>query len=83
VFAILATLSSSLGFSYYGTTFAAYDATYGSIGAVIVLLTWMFLTGPFLLIGGERHAALAHASAEGKAPGEHAPGDGARHTVTR
>ena len=83
MFAILATLSTSLGFSYYVTNFAAYDATYGSIGAVIVLLTWMYLTGPFLLIGGEINAALAHASAEGKAPGEQAPGDGARHTVTR
>ena len=83
MFAILATLSTSLGFSYYVTNFAAYDATYDSIGAVIVLLTWMYLTGPFLLIGGEINAALAHASAEGKAPGEQAPGDGARHTVTR
>jgi len=82
VFAILATLSTSLGLSYYVTNFAAYDATYGSIGAVIVLLTWMYLTGLFLLIGGEINAELAHASAEGKAPGEQAPGDGERHKVT-
>jgi membrane protein len=79
VFAILATLSTSLGFSYYVTNFASYDATYGSIGAVIVLLTWMYLTGLFILIGGEINAELAHASAEGKAPGENAPGDGGLH----
>jgi len=82
VFAILATLLTSLGFSYYVTNFAAYDATYGSIGAVMVLLTWMYLRGLFLLVGGEINAELAHASAAGKAPGEQAPGDGARHTVT-
>ena len=70
VFAILVTLITSLGFSYYVTNFGSYDATYGSIGAVIVLLTWMYLTGLFLLVGGEINAAIAHASSEGKAPGE-------------
>jgi membrane protein len=79
VFAILATLSTSLGFSYYVTNLGAYDATYGSIGAVIVLLTWMYLTGLFLLIGGEINAELAHASAAGKTPAENAPGDGGLH----
>jgi hypothetical protein len=37
---------------------------------VIVLLTWMSLLGLFLLVGGEIKAAIAHASPEGKAPGE-------------
>jgi membrane protein len=79
VFAILAMLSTSLGFSYYVTNLGAYDATYGSIGAVIVLLTWMYLTGLFLLVGGEINAELAHASVAGKAPAENAPGDRGLH----
>ena len=59
VFAILATLITSLGFSYYVTNLGSYDATYGSIGAVIVLLTWMYLTGFFILVGGEINAEVA------------------------
>jgi membrane protein len=78
----LTTLRTSLGFSYYITNFAAYDATYGSIGAVIVLLTWMDLTGFFILVGGEINAELAHASAAGK-PRQRKPPEknrSARHT---
>jgi membrane protein len=50
----------SAGFSYYVQRFAAYDATYGSLGAVIVLLIWMYLLAVFLLLGGEVNALLEH-----------------------
>jgi membrane protein len=75
VFAILATLSTSLGFSYYVTNLGSYDATYGSIGAVIVLLTWMYLTGFFILVGGEINAAITPASPAGKTSREKTPGE--------
>jgi membrane protein len=48
----------SAAFSYYVQRFAAYDATYGSLGAVIVLLVWMYLLAVFLLLGGEVNALL-------------------------
>jgi membrane protein len=52
----------SAAFSYYVQRFAAYDATYGSLGAVIVLLVWMYLLAVFLLLGGEVNALLEHMS---------------------
>jgi membrane protein len=68
--AVLGWLAVSLGFSYYVNNFGSYNATYGSIGAVIVLLTWMYVSGFFVLLGGEINAEIEHASVGGKDPGE-------------
>jgi membrane protein len=59
----------SLGFAFYVNRFGSYNATYGSIGAVIVLLTWMDVSGLFVLIGGEINAEIEHAAQDGTAPG--------------
>jgi membrane protein len=68
--AVLGWLLASLGFAFYVNRFGSYNATYGSIGAVIVLLTWMYVTGLFVLIGGEINAEIEHAAPSGKDPGE-------------
>jgi membrane protein len=68
--AVLGWLLASLGFAVYVNRFGSYNATYGSIGAVIVLLTWMYVTGLFVLIGGEINAEIEHAAPSGKDPGE-------------
>ena len=60
----------SLGFSYYVNNFGSYDKTYGSIGAIIVLLTWMYASGFAILVGGEINSEVEHASAKGKDQGE-------------
>ena len=50
--------TAALGF-YVGNV-ADYGATYGSLGAVIVLMLWLYVTGALLIFGAEVTAALAH-----------------------
>ena len=70
VFAVLTWTLASLGFSYYVNNFGSYDKTYGSIGAIIVLLTWMYVSGLVILVGGVINAQIEHANPAGKSPGE-------------
>ena len=53
VVAVLGWVVASLGFSSYVTHFGRYDVMYGGIGAVIILLSWMYLTSFFILLGAE------------------------------
>ena len=64
----------SLGFKVYVANFADYNATYGAIGGVIVLLLWFYTSGLAILIGAELNAEIEHASPYGKDPGEKVPG---------
>ena len=70
-------LAATWGFSQYVGHFGAYNVAYGSIGGVIVLMTWLFISGFIFLMGGELNAILEHASKEGKASGAHAEGEAA------
>lgn len=65
----------SLGFSYYINNFGSYDKTYGSLGAVIVLLLWMYISGFIVLGGAVVNAVIEHSSREGKEPGEKVEGE--------
>jgi membrane protein len=53
VFAALAWLAGSAGLSFYLSNFADYNATYGSLGAAIGLMMWMWLTTIVVLVGAE------------------------------
>ena len=68
--AVLVWIAVSLAFGYYVRNFADYGATYGSIGAIIVLLLYFFITSAVLLFGAEVNAVIEHSAMEGKAPGQ-------------
>jgi membrane protein len=69
VFATAALIVASLGFRLYVTNFGNYSATYGSIGAVIVLMLWFYIAGLVMLVGAEIDAIDdARAGARGAHP---------------
>lgn len=53
----------TLGFGFYVANFGSYDATYGSLGAVVVLLTWLYLSAYILLLGAELNSELERQTA--------------------
>jgi membrane protein len=64
---------ATFGFGLYVANFASYNATYGSLGAVVVLLMWLYLSAYVLLIGGELNAELEHQTAHDSTAGPEQP----------
>lgn len=78
VIGVVLWLLVSLGFRVYLHYFNSYNATYGSLGAVIILMLWLYFTGAAVLIGGEVNSEIENAAAkqgdpEAKEKGEKAP----------
>jgi len=57
-------LMVSFGFKLYLSLFDRFTVTYGSIGAMIILLLWLYLSGTAILIGGEVNSEIEKASVE-------------------
>ena len=60
----------SLLFKLYVANFTDYEGSYGSVGAVIVVLLWFYVSSIAILSGAELNAEIEHASPSGKASGQ-------------
>lgn len=79
VLATVLWLVGSLAFRYYVVNFGSYNATYGAIGGVMVLMLWLYITGLVIIVGAELNSEIEHASPHGKDPGEKVSGQ--RRTI--
>jgi len=73
-FAVVGFMAVSVLFSFYLRFAPSYSATYGSLGAVIVLMLWLYLAGMVALIGGEINSEIEKAAGKSvteKEPAEH------------
>lgn len=64
VFAAAAWLGSSALLSWYLASFANYDATYGSLGAVIGMMMWMWVSSIVILFGAQLNSEIEHQTAK-------------------
>jgi membrane protein len=70
---ILGWLLASFGLRIYLHFFNSYSVTYGSLGAVIILLTWFYITGLMLLVGAEINSEIEAAAAQKRLAGHPTP----------
>ena len=69
VFSAVAWLAATGLFGLYLTRFAHYDATYGSVGGVVALLTWTYLSAYVFLFGAELNSEIEHQTARDSTQG--------------
>lgn len=60
VFTTVGWTLTSIGFSYYVNHFGNFSKLYGSIGAIIALMSWLFFSSVIILIGGEINATISY-----------------------
>ena len=69
-FAVVSWLLMSLGLRFYVGYFDYYNATYGSIGGLILLMLWLYCSGVALLVGAEIDSTIEQAGTERATPSE-------------
>jgi membrane protein len=72
-FAAIAWLASSALLSWYLASFADYDATYGSLGAAIGMMMWMWISSIVILVGAELNSEIEHQTARDSTTGTEKP----------
>jgi membrane protein len=82
--ATLAWLAASALFSWYASNFGKFNETYGSLGAAIGFMTWLWVSAIVILLGAELDAEIEHQTASDTTTGEPKPmgGRGARMADT-
>lgn len=70
LFGVVFLALASIGFRVYVSNFSNYSATYGSLGAVIVLQMWFYIGGLIILAGSEVNVLLEHRDPAGKNKGQ-------------
>lgn len=73
IFTAVVWLLLAIGFSFYVTKLTDYNATYGSIAAIVMLLTWMYLSAYVFLFGAELNAELEHQTVKDSTTGRPQP----------
>ena len=63
LFAAVMWVAASLAFSFYVSNFGHFDATYGSLGAVIGFMTWFWYSTTIVLVGAELNSEIEHQTA--------------------
>lgn len=71
IFTSLGWTAASLIFAYYVNNFGNYTMIYGSLGAVIALMTWLFISSVVIMLGGEINASIAYVKAGKEKPKGH------------
>ena len=73
VFAAVAWLVGSALLSWYLANFANYDATYGSLGAAIGMMIWMWMSSIVILLGAELNSEVEHQTSRDSTTGHERP----------
>ena len=73
VAAAIGWMLSSVLFSWYIANFGAYNATYGSLGAAVGMMMWMWISAIVILLGGELNAEIEHQTARDSTTGHEKP----------
>jgi membrane protein len=73
VAAAIGWLITSVLFSWYIAHFGAYNATYGSLGAAVGMMMWMWISAIVILLGGELNAEIEHQTAKDSTIGSEKP----------
>jgi membrane protein len=73
IFAAVVWIAASLLFSWYTSHFGSYNKTYGSLGAAVGFMTWMWISTVVILIGAKINAELEHQTAVDTTVGRPAP----------